>query len=33
VANALVWDAGAIDPEEVKRQESEIIVEPLHDNT
>jgi tagatose 6-phosphate kinase len=33
VANALVWDAGAIDPEEVKRQESEIIIEPSHDNT
>lgn len=28
VANALVWEAGAIDPEEVKRLEAEIVVEP-----
>ena len=29
VANALVWDAGAIDPDEVRRQEGQVIVEPL----
>lgn len=29
VANALVWDAGAIDPEEVRRRESEVVVEPI----
>lgn len=29
VANALVWDAGAVDPSEVSRLESEISVEPL----
>jgi tagatose 6-phosphate kinase len=28
VANALVWDAGAIDPEEVRRQEGVILIEP-----
>ena len=27
VANALVWDAGGIDPEEVRRQEGAIVVE------
>lgn len=30
VANALVWDAGAIDPEEVKRQAEAVEVEPLN---
>ena len=29
VANALVWDAGAIDPEEVRRQEEAIAIEPV----
>ncbi|WP_422931079.1 1-phosphofructokinase family hexose kinase [Singulisphaera sp. PoT] len=29
VANALVWDAGAIDPEEVRRQEEAVVVESL----
>jgi len=29
VANALVWDAGAIDPEEVRRQEGAIVIEPV----
>lgn len=29
VANALVWDAGAIDPAEVKRQEEAIVLEPV----
>ena len=29
VANALVWDAGAIDPEEVRRQEEEVVFEPV----
>jgi fructose-1-phosphate kinase PfkB-like protein len=29
VANALVWDAGAIDPQEVRRQEAAIVIEPL----
>lgn len=29
VANALVWDAGAIEPGEVARLESEIVIEPL----
>ncbi len=29
VANALVWDAGAIDPEEVRRQEERITVEAV----
>jgi 1-phosphofructokinase family hexose kinase len=29
VANVLVWDAGAIDPEEVKRQEAAVEVEAL----
>jgi tagatose 6-phosphate kinase len=29
VANALVWDAGAIDPHEVRRQEAAIVIEPL----
>jgi hypothetical protein len=28
VANALVWDAGAIDPEEVRRREGAIVIEP-----
>ena len=28
VANALVWDAGAIDPEEVRRQEEAVVIEP-----
>jgi 1-phosphofructokinase family hexose kinase len=31
VANALVWDAGAIDPEEVARIEPEIELEPVTD--
>ncbi|WP_169979740.1 1-phosphofructokinase family hexose kinase [Tautonia rosea] len=31
VANALVWDAGAIDPEEVARIEQEIELEPVTD--
>lgn len=30
VANALVWDAGAIDLDEVRRQESAIVVERAH---
>ena len=30
VANALTWDAGAIDPEVVARTEAEIKLEPLH---
>lgn len=29
VANALVWDAGAIDPAEVARRSEEILVESL----
>jgi fructose-1-phosphate kinase PfkB-like protein len=29
VANALVWDAGAIDSAEVARQESAIVIEPM----
>ena len=29
VANALVWDAGAIDPEEVARQREAIVIEPV----
>jgi tagatose 6-phosphate kinase len=29
VANALVWDAGAIDPEEVKTRARAVVVEPL----
>jgi len=29
VANALVWDAGAIDPEEVARQRDAVFIEPL----
>ncbi|MBX6313304.1 MAG: carbohydrate kinase, partial [Isosphaeraceae bacterium] len=29
VANALVWDAGALDPEEVRHQEAAIRIEPL----
>lgn len=29
VANALVWDAGAIDPEEVRRQEGAVVVEAV----
>jgi 1-phosphofructokinase family hexose kinase len=29
IANALVWDAGAIDPNEVRRQEAAIVIEPL----
>jgi 1-phosphofructokinase family hexose kinase len=29
VANALVWDAGAIDPEEVRRQEERIEIETI----
>jgi tagatose 6-phosphate kinase len=29
VANALVWDAGAIDPEEVRRQEDAVVIEPV----
>jgi 1-phosphofructokinase family hexose kinase len=29
VANALVWDAGAFDPQEVRRQEGAIVVEAL----
>ena len=28
VANALVWDAGAFMPEEVRRLEAEIVIEP-----
>ncbi len=28
VANALVWDAGAVDPEETSRQEGTVLVEP-----
>ena len=28
-ANALVWDAGAIDPQEVRRQEAAIVLEPV----
>ena len=28
VANAMVWDAGAIDPEAVARYEMEIVIEP-----
>ncbi len=28
VANALVWDAGAIEPDEVVRREKEVVVEP-----
>ena len=32
VANALVWDAGAIDPEEVRRLEPEVVVRPLDEN-
>jgi hypothetical protein len=27
VANALVWDAGAIEPETVRRLESEVVLE------
>jgi tagatose 6-phosphate kinase len=33
VANAIVWDAGAIDPPEVRRLENEVIVEPVEDST
>jgi tagatose 6-phosphate kinase len=33
VANAIVWDAGAIDPTEVRRLEHEVIVEPVEDST
>jgi fructose-1-phosphate kinase PfkB-like protein len=29
VANAMVWDAGAIDPQEVRRQEAAIVLEPV----
>ena len=29
VANALVWDAGAIEREEVERWEREVVVEPV----
>lgn len=29
VANALVWDAGALDPNEVRRQETAVVVEAL----
>jgi 1-phosphofructokinase family hexose kinase len=29
VANALVWDAGAIDPDEVSRQQASLVIEPL----
>jgi tagatose 6-phosphate kinase len=29
VANALVWDAGAIDPNEVRRQDAAIVLEPI----
>jgi len=29
VANALVWDAGAIEPQEVRRQEAAVVIEPL----
>jgi tagatose 6-phosphate kinase len=29
VANALVWDAGAIDPEEARRRAEAVVVEPL----
>ena len=29
VANALVWDAGAIDPEEVRRREGSIVIEAV----
>jgi 1-phosphofructokinase family hexose kinase len=29
VANALVWDAGAIDPVEVRRQAAAIVIEPV----
>jgi tagatose 6-phosphate kinase len=32
-ANAIVWDAGAIDPPEVRRLENEVIVEPVEDST
>lgn len=28
VANALVWDAGAIDPAEVARLSDQVVVEP-----
>jgi 1-phosphofructokinase family hexose kinase len=30
VANALVWDAGAIDPPEVAKWEEQIAIEPMH---
>jgi tagatose 6-phosphate kinase len=29
VANAMVWDAGAIDPEEVRRLQDTIVLEPI----
>ena len=29
VANALVWDAGAIDPAEVARQREQVVIEPV----
>ena len=29
VANAVVWDAGAIEPEQVERFANEVILEPI----